>query len=70
MADETGPAIEVIEHADDTICSGRPGCKSNRITQHTGAPWVCPACESGSNSPLAVFASAPPIGGGKIITPR
>lgn len=31
--------------ADDTKCAGRPGCKSNRLTQHTGQPWVCPTCQ-------------------------
>lgn len=71
--DETPPdethTIEVIETADDTVCSGRTGCKSNRLTQHTGRPWVCSACESGSNSPLAVF-GAQTSPGSRLIIPR
>lgn len=59
MSDEH--TIEVIEIADDTKCSGRAGCKSNRISDGSGRPWVCSACESGSNSPLAI--GVPPIGG-------
>ena len=66
--DETKAApthtIEVVEFVDDSKCSGRPGCKSNRLPQNTGRPWVCAACESGSNSPLAV--GVPPIGGGRV----
>lgn len=39
------PKIEVIEEVDDTKCSGRKGCKSNRLTQNSGQPWVCDACK-------------------------
>ncbi len=33
--------------ADDTKCAGRPGCKSNRLSQGTGEPWVCDTCRRG-----------------------
>lgn len=31
---------------DDTKCSGRPGCKSNRISQGHDR-WVCDTCRRG-----------------------
>lgn len=33
-------------HGDDSKCSGRPGCKSNRVSQGEDR-WICDTCRRG-----------------------